>query len=202
MFLVRVESVSQLVHSRAHCSCFKSQDPITNLHVISRLLQVDEASTSSAKHQEHRNKLLPLLPRGTDIGGKTAEVCLICSEEIPFDVRAEQVLPAECRRKHTWGKSNVLQSALREADCRNDRAMLGHLSPHYDAIRPHVSDVPLQVATAESADSRESLVHRARHAKCCDFMSQVRRALEECSVGHCCPYWSIQTAIRLAASRY
>lgn len=79
-------------------------DPTANLDVISRMLYVDGTSTPTAKHQEHRLQLVAHLPRGTDLAGKTADVCLICSEEIPFDVRAEQVLPAQCRRKHVWGE--------------------------------------------------------------------------------------------------
>ena len=79
------------------------------MDVICRVLHVDETN-ENATHQVHRQKILGFLPRGTDIAAKTAEVCLICSEEIPFAVEAEQVIPARCRRGHTWGMCRRIAS--------------------------------------------------------------------------------------------
>lgn len=75
-----------------------------NLDVICRMLQLKAASTPSDEIQSYKRQLIETLPRKTDLAARTNDVCLICSESIPFDVQVEQVSPALCPRKHVWGK--------------------------------------------------------------------------------------------------
>jgi hypothetical protein len=158
-------------------------DPAANLDVISRMLYVDGTSIPSAKHQEYRLQLVAHLPHGTDLVGNTNDLCLICSEEIPFDVRAEQVLPAQCRRKHVWGKQYYSEDGDGKMLTMRDRAMFNHISPHHYSVCPHMFDLSCESATTEPANARKSKVHRAGHVECGYFVSKMWRTLAKCSVG-------------------
>ncbi|KAJ9105888.1 hypothetical protein QFC20_004223 [Naganishia adeliensis] len=65
-------------------------DPAINLDVICRMLQLKAASTPSDEIQSCKRQLIETLPRKTDLAARTNDVCLICSESIPFDVQVEQ----------------------------------------------------------------------------------------------------------------
>lgn len=160
-----------------------STDPAANLDVISRMLYVDGTSVPTARHQEHRLQLVAHLPYGTDLAGKTNDLCLICSEEIPFDVQAEQVLPAQCRRKHVWGKQYCDHVARSEMLMLHGRTLLDYISPDHYSVCPHMRDLSCESAAAEPANIRKSKVYRAGHVACGYFVSKMWRTLAKCSVG-------------------